>query len=117
MATANGNGSMPFPHVTVNELAINTWHQLVYVKDARGFQKFYVDGALVHTDTNSVSAGRAHPFRDKGAGEPIRVAMPLGGRVGEVWIFARELSAREVAEDFAAKGKRYKPSFAGQPVL
>ena len=117
LATANGNSFMPFPHVTVNELTINTWHQLVYAKDERGFQKFYVDGALVHTDMNSVSAGRFNAFHDTKPGEPIRLAMPLGGDIGEVWIFPRELSAQEVADDFAAKSAKYKPAFRATPVL
>lgn len=58
MATAHGNSFMPFPHVTVNELSINTWHQLAYLKRADGFQEFYCDGSLIHTDTNSTSAGK-----------------------------------------------------------
>jgi dienelactone hydrolase len=117
LATANGNSFMPFPHVTVNELTINTWHQLVYAKDERGFQKFYVDGTLVHTDTNSVSAGKFNPFRDKATGEPIRLAMALGGDIGEAWIFARELSGQEIADDFATKRAKYKPAFPAKPVL
>jgi hypothetical protein len=116
LATANGNSFMPFPHVTVNELTINTWHQLVYTKDERGFQKFYVDGALVHTDTNRVAAGKFNAFRDTKRAEPIRLAMPLGGDIGEAWIFPRELSAAEVAEDFIAKRTRYKPAFPGEMV-
>src|SRR5687768_17141974 len=101
---------MPFPHVTVNELAINTWHQLVYTKDERGFQSFYVDGALVHTDTNSVSGGKFIPFHDTKPGEPVRLAMPLGGNIGEAWIFSRELSGREITEDFDSKRAKYKPA-------
>lgn len=116
LATANGNSFMPFPHVTVNELAINTWHQLVYSKDERGFQKFYVDGELVHSDTNRVAAGKFNGFRDTKPAEPIRLAMSLGGNIGEAWIFSRELSAAEIANDFATKRARYKPAFPGQRV-
>lgn len=117
MATANGNSHMPFAHVTVHELTINTWHQLVYVKDARGFQKFYANGALVHTDTGSVSAGKFHPFRDSASGEPIRFAAQLGGRIGEAWIDSRELTAEEIAADFETKRARYKPAFTAKPIL
>ncbi|HEY6226161.1 MAG TPA: LamG-like jellyroll fold domain-containing protein, partial [Verrucomicrobiae bacterium] len=106
-----------FPHVTVNELTINTWHQLVYVKDERGFQNFYVDGSLIHTDTNSVSAGKFNAFHDTSAGESIRLAMPLGGDIAETWIFTRELSSQEIADDFNAKRAKYKPAFEGKPVL
>ncbi|HUS35318.1 MAG TPA: alpha/beta fold hydrolase [Verrucomicrobiae bacterium] len=117
LATANGNSFMPFPHVTVNELTINTWHQLVYTKDERGFQKFYVDGALVHTDTNRVAAGKFNAFRDTKLGEPIRLALPLGGDIGEAWIFPHEISAEEVGADFAAKRMKYKPAFPAPRVL
>src|ERR1051325_2948211 len=96
LTTANGNSFMPFPHVTVNELTINTWHQLVYAKDGRGFQKFYVDGALIHTDTNSVSAGKFNAFHDTNAGEPIRLAMPLG------WPFAVAIMTSGQAPGFCA---------------
>ena len=116
MATANGNSFMPFVHVTVNELTINTWHQLVYTKDERGFQKFFINGALIHTDTNSVSAGRFNPFRDSTQGEPIRLAMPLGGNIGEAWIYPRELTHAEIAADFTAKRSKYRPAFAAQPI-
>src|SRR5688500_6095974 len=40
MGTIHGNGSMPFPFVTLNEVPIDSWSQLVIVKDANGFQKF-----------------------------------------------------------------------------
>src|SRR5688572_30275502 len=36
LGTINGNGSMPFAHVTLDEIGINAWHQLVVVKDAKG---------------------------------------------------------------------------------
>jgi dienelactone hydrolase len=117
MATANGNSSMPFPHVTVHELTINTWQQLVYVKDARGFQKFYANGALIHADTNSIYAGKVNPFREERAGEPLRLAMPLGGQIGEAWIFPRELIDSEIAADFASKRSKYKPAFPATRTL
>jgi hypothetical protein len=119
LATVNGNSSMPFAHVTVSDLTINTWHQLVYTKDERGFQRFYVDGALVHADTNRVAAGKFNAFRDSNAAtaDPIRLAMPLGGNIGEAWIFPRELSAEHIAEDFAAKRSKYKPAFPGERIF
>jgi len=47
MGTVHGNGSMPFPFVTLNDVPIDSWSQLVIVKDAKGFQKFYRNGTLV----------------------------------------------------------------------
>src|SRR5262249_47310489 len=78
LGTINGNGTMPFPHVTVNEVPINTWNQLVVVKDAAGYEKFYQNGMLVHTDRNAAAGGKIWPFRDVAAGEPVRLAVPMG---------------------------------------
>jgi len=71
----------------------------------------------VHTDEEAEAAGRVRPFRDATAGEPVRLAMPLGGLIGEVWVFPRELTAREIQEDFRAKRDRYHPARPGVPVL
>lgn len=116
MGAINGNGSMPFVHVTVNEVTFDAWNQLVITKDTNGFQKFYVNGTLVHTDRQSIAAGKIWPFNDMVAGEPLRLAMPLGGRIGEIWICARELSADEIKKDFDAKREKYKPALPGEPV-
>ena len=116
MGTINGNGSMPFVHVTVNEVAFDAWNQLVLTKDANGFQNFYINGTLVHTDRNAISGGKVWLFNDTAAGEPLRMAMQLGGRIGEVWICAREMSAAEIKADFDAKRGRYKPALPVQPV-
>ena len=117
LGTINGNGIMPFPHVTLEEIGIDAWHQLVVVKDAKGFQKFYRNGVLVHTDTNAISAGKVWPFRDGTNGEPIRLGMPLGGQIGEAWVFARELAPEEIQRDYVAKRDRYKPTSMPSPVV
>jgi hypothetical protein len=110
LGTINGNSIMPFPLVTLEEVPINSWSQLVVVKTADGFQKFYRNGALVHSDSNSVSAPKVWPFDDTADGEPARLAMSLGGLIGEAWAFPRELSAEEVRADFSAKKNRYSPA-------
>ena len=79
MGTINGNGTMPFVHVTVDEASFDAWHQLVVIKDAQGYQKFYHNGTLVHADRDSAYAPRIWPFRETGVAEPIRVSVPLGG--------------------------------------
>jgi dienelactone hydrolase len=116
MGTINGNGLMPFVHVTVNEVAFDAWNQLVLIKDTNGFQKFYINGTLVHTDRNAISAGKIWPFNDTASGEPLRLAIPLGGRIGEVWICSRELSAEEIKRDFESNRAKYKPAVPGTPV-
>lgn len=117
--TVNGNGSMPFPLVTLNEVRINTWNQLVAVKDAEGYQKFYQNGTLIHTDRDSAWGGKVWPFRETGTGEvePVRLAVPLGGLIAEAWVFPRALSAAEVRQDYLAKKGRYKPAHPGRPIL
>ena len=116
MGTINGNGVMPFVHVTVNEVPVDEWTQLVMTKDSHGFQKFYMNGTLVHADTNAVTAGKVWPFKDTAPGEPLRLAMPLGGRIGDVWIYPRELSANEIKADFETNRAKYKPALPGKPV-
>jgi hypothetical protein len=100
LACANGNGRMPFPCVTLNDVPIDSWSQLALVKDSQGYQKFYRNGRLVHSDEHSAHAPAKLPFRDKADGEPVRLAMPMGGLVGEAWVVPRELTAGEIRRDF-----------------
>lgn len=117
MAAVQGSGSIPFPRVTLNEVPFGSWSQLVAVKDAQGFQKFYLNGTRVDSDRESCYAPKVTPFRDKAEGEPLRIMMPQGGRVGEVWVYPRELSADEVRKDFEAKKARYHPALPAEPIL
>lgn len=117
LGTINGNGGMPFPHVTVNEVAFDAWNQLVVVKTTNGFHRFFLNGTLVRTDQQASAAGKIGVFRDTAADEPVRLAMPLGGLIGEAWIFSRELSAGEIQRDFLTKRDKYNPSRPGQAVL
>lgn len=117
MGTVNGNGEMPFPYVTVNEIEIDTWNQLVVVKDAQGFQKLYRNGELVQTDKNSGWAPKVTPFRDVETGDPVCLMVPQGGMVGEAWIFGREVNADEIRRDYLSKKDRYNPAPPGRMVL
>lgn len=116
LGTIHGNGSMPFPRVTVQEVPYGSWSQLVVVKDAHGYQAFYRNGIPVHTDRHASTAGVVRPFRDRAPGEPVRLAMPFGGRIGEAWIFARALTPDEIRDDFEAKRHRYAPALPARPV-
>jgi dienelactone hydrolase len=117
MGTINGNGTMPFVRVTVNELPINVWTQFVVVKDAEGYQKFYQNGTLVHSDRYSCWGGKIWPFHDLDDGEPVRLSVPQGGMIGEAWLYKRELTAAEIQADYQAKKQHYKPALPAQPVL
>ena len=116
LGTVHGNGSMPFPHVTVDAVPINSWSHLVVVKDARGHHAFFINGTLVHTDADAAAAGVIRPFRDVAPGEPVRLMMPLGGRIGAAWIVPRALSAAEVRRDFEAGQDRYAPALPAEPI-
>src|SRR5438045_7035564 len=115
MGCINGNSDLPFPLVTLSEIAEGQWHQLALVKDSRGGQQFYHNGTLVYSDAAAERGGHVWPFRDSVEGEPVRLAVPLGGRIGEAWVMDRELSGNEIAQDFAAERKRYAPALAGAP--
>lgn len=117
MGCINGNSRMPFPLVTLSDVAEGQWHQLVLVKDARGGQQFFHNGTLVHSDADAEAAGFVWPFPDKAAGEPVRLAVPLGGKIGEAWVLPRELSAAEIQKDFELKRGRYVPALPVARVL
>ncbi|MGH9631922.1 MAG: LamG-like jellyroll fold domain-containing protein, partial [Bryobacteraceae bacterium] len=91
--TINGNGEMPFAHVTVDELPINTWNQLVVVKTAKGYQEFYRNGTLVHTDRESTWQPKVHVFHDTSPGATVRLSVQQGGLIGEAWVYPRALTA------------------------
>ena len=116
LGVVHGNGTMPFPHVTLDEVPFDGWSQIAVVKDARGFQKFYRNGVLVHSDEGSSYAPKIRPFSDKTDGEPLRLAMPLGGLVGEAWVHPRELSADEIRRDFEQKKEKYNPATPPTPI-
>lgn len=117
LGTINGNGSMPFPHVTVQEVPFDGWNQLVVVKDKEGVHRFYHNGQLVHSDEHSSSREKRTPWRDHGSGEPLRLAMTQGGLIGEAWVCAKALSAEEIRQDFQVKRLRYHAAIPVAPVL
>lgn len=111
MGTIHGNGSMPFPFVTLNKVPADSWSHLVLVKDSKGFQKFYLNGTLVCSDIESCHAGKVRRFQDLERGEPVRLTMGC-----DAWIFPRELSAEEIRRDFDAKKARYAPVLPAEPL-
>ena len=116
LATAHGNGRMPFPYVTLNDVPIDSWSQLAVVKDARGHQKFYRNGRMIRSDDHAAHAPVKRPFRDTAGGEPIRLSMPAGGMIGEAWVVGRELTEAEVRQDFESKKAKYHPALPAEPV-
>jgi dienelactone hydrolase len=110
MGAVHGNGRMPFPFVTLNELPTQAWSRLVAVKDARGFQHFYVNGALAWSDVDAAAAGVVRPFRD--AGGPARSA----GDVDGLLILPRAMTSDEVRADYEAGRGTHAPTTPGASV-
>jgi hypothetical protein len=110
MGTINGNGTMPFTHVTICDVPEHSWQQLVVVKDNEGFHHFYRNGVHVHSDRASMWAPSLQAWKEttRGENETIHLAMPAGGLIGETWIVGRALTDEDVADDFRAKQGRYR---------
>ena len=116
LGALNGNGAMPFPFVSLNNVPIDEWSQLVLAKTEDGYQEFYRNGTHVCSDRESAHAPKAWPFADTDPGEPLRLSVPLGGKIGEVWIYSRALSSDEIRADFEAKKQRFAPALSAEPV-
>lgn len=122
LAAAHGNGSMPFPFVTLNEVPINSWSHLAITKDAVGHQRFYVNGVPVASDLDSCWAPAPRPFVDTATGDttppapPLRLQMPQGGLMGEVTVHATALDDAALAREFEARRRAYQPTLAVAPV-
>jgi dienelactone hydrolase len=116
--TINGNGSLPFVHITVNDVPSLTWQQLAVIKTESGHHRFFQNGTLVHSDQDSMHAPSRQPWRETAAGaaEALRLQIPGGGRLGEAWIVGRALDDDDIAADYRAKRDRYRPSPPGKPV-
>ena len=112
MGAIHGNSRMPFPLVSLEPLAPGQWHQAVIVKQGDGFQRFHHNGAQVHSDDQSEHAGKVWPFLDEKPGEPLRLAVPPGGELGEFSIWARALDPEEIRAAWETKRSVYVPSFA-----
>ena len=117
LGALNGNGKMPFPYVTLNELPIDAWSHLVLTKDKAGFARFYINGTLVASDLESAYAPLIRPFIDTADdAPPLRIQMPLGGLIGECAVFARALSEDQIRDEFARGAVTYRPALAAKPV-
>jgi hypothetical protein len=116
MGCINGNSRMPFPLVTLEMLKPGEWHQIVVVKQADGFQRFHHDGALVHSDHSAEVGGQSWSFVDEQPGEPLRISAPLGGAIGEVSLWARELDEEEIRTAWESHKSRYVPHGSANPV-
>lgn len=92
MGAVHGNGRMPFPFVTLNEVPTHRWSRLVAVKDEKGVQRFYMNGGLVASDVEAAAGGVVRPFKDAGG--------PASADGEDILILPRALTAEEVRADY-----------------
>ncbi len=110
MGAVHGNGRMPFPYVTLDEIPPREWSRLVAVKDAKGFQHFYRNGVLVASDVDAAAGGVVRPFRDDGGpAEP-------SPETTDVLILPRAMTEEEVRADYEAGRKDHAPATPPVPV-
>ena len=117
LGAAHGNGRMPFPFVTLNEVPINAWSHLAVTKDKAGHQRFYLNGVPVASDIDSAHAPAVRPFVDtRPDAPPLRLHMPLGGLIGDCAVFPAALTGDEIRDEFAAGRPRFQPTLPTHPV-
>lgn len=118
MGTVHGNGSLPFPHVTTNDVPVLVWQQLATVKTADGRHEFFQNGTRVHSDREAFWKPAVATWRESASGavQPVHLRMPAGGLVGEVWIVGHALGPAEIAVDYQSKRDRYRPAPRGVAV-
>ena len=109
-------GDATIPYLTgfdrISKLATtaecNGWHHWVFTKDSvTGYQRIYHDGILWHSETGKtiplISDGLTSIGRFKGGSSEHYQQ----GRVSQLMIYNRELSASEVSQNYNASKARY----------
>jgi hypothetical protein len=87
-------------------MPIQRYHNIVAVRDGSASQKIYLNGQLLTTGnvSNSLTAGTLHVA---GAPAQANYSGHLNGRVSNVSIYNRALSASEVSQNFNALRSRF----------
>lgn len=98
------NGITGTASINSGSLALSAWHHVVGTTDS-SVAELFVDGVLVGTDT---SAARADAAAVLNVARRVSGANRFAGRVDELKIYNRILSAIEVARHYAA-GKYIRP--------
>ena len=87
MGTIDGNGTMLFPYVTIDEIGID----MAPAGGGEGSRRdapLYHNGTRVHSTSESANRGRPQPFVDKDDGELVRLGdatRRVGGRGVDLW--------------------------------
>ena len=107
-----GNALVNFYYDRISKSATvaecNGWHHWVFTKDSvTGNQRIYHDGSLWHSGTGNpiplVSGDRSSVGRFSGGG----LGFYQQGRVSQLMIYNRELSATEILQQYNATKTRY----------
>lgn len=108
----NTSGSFSFIGMGTTNLVGNRWYHFVHTYDG-STQKLYLDGVLMTTGSQSgtiqydVNNTRVLIGADDNSGYNSGASYPHLGKMGQVRIYNRGLSAAEVLKNYNAQRKRY----------
>jgi hypothetical protein len=112
MGGVNTSGSFSYIGMGTTNLVGNRWYHLVHTYDG-STQKLYLDGVLMTTGSQSgtiqydVNNTRVLIGADDNIGYNSGASYPHPGKMGQVRIYNRGLSAAEVLKNYNAQRKRY----------
>ena len=116
MGTIDGNGTMPFPYVTIDEIGIDAWHQLVVVKDREGMHHFITTArACIRRANQPIVAGRSRLWTKTTVNRCVWGCHTAGWRARRGFM-AVPLNADEIREDFLASASGSKPALSPRVV-
>jgi hypothetical protein len=111
----NTSGSFSYIGIGTSYMSGNKWHHFVHTYDG-STQKLYLDGVLLNSAsiTGSIQYD-ANNTRvligadDNGSGYNTGASYPHSGKLNQVRIYNRALSASEILQNYNAQKKRYLP--------
>jgi hypothetical protein len=111
----NTSGSFSYIGIGTSYMSGNKWHHFVHTYDGSA-QKLYLDGVLLNSANISGSIQYdANNTRvligadDNGSGYNTGASYPHSGKLNQVKIYNRALSASEILQNYNAQKKRYLP--------
>ena len=111
----NTSGSFSYIGIGTSYMSGNKWHHFVHTYDG-STQKLYLDGVLLNSANISGSIQYdANNTRvligadDNGSGYNTGASYPHSGKLNQVRIYNRALSASEILQNYNAQKKKYLP--------
>ena len=104
--TVYGGGAIGTCEISNINMPLQTWHNIVLIKDGSASQKIYLNGSLLTTGnvSNSFVSGTLHVGGAPASGS---FSAHLNGRIGNILRYNRALSATEIAQNYNALKGRY----------